>query len=73
MVSLDKGTEMAQNAQERKIQPYKPDSEIRKFCNSLNPDKNGKVKLGGRQLEYMKKVGVSFRRPTERPLTGGWD
>lgn len=73
MVSFDKGKQMAQDARERSRRPYKVDNETYKFMNSLNADKNGKVKLGSKQLDYMKKIGVSFQRPQERPLEGGWD
>ena len=75
MVSSEKGDEMAAKAKEQAKRDYKPTRETLQFIESVRQrtDKNGNVKLGGRQIDYMKKVGVDFRRPKDRPLEGGWE
>ena len=75
MVSREKGDELAKKAIEKGKQDYKPTKEHVQFLNSVKnrADKNGNVKLGGRQLEYMKKIGCQLKAPKERPLEGGWE
>ena len=73
MVSADKGNEMAAKTRESRRKEYKPDKDTLQFVNSLHGDKNGKIQLSGRQLEFMKKKGVSLERPKDRPLEGGWE
>jgi len=75
MVSKEKGDELARKAKERDHKDYKPTREHVQFLASVKnrTDKNGNVKLDGRQLEYMKKIGCQLKRPKERPMEGGWE
>ena len=73
MVSFEKGQAMADKAQEKMHKDYKLKDETRRFLKNINKTKDGKVNLSGREMAYMKKVGVDFRKPKERPLEGGWE
>lgn len=75
MVSFEEGKDIARKAREKRQKDYKPSEETVKFLYSAkgSVDKSGKVKFSGRQLAYMKKIGVSFERPKERPLRGGFE
>ena len=71
MVSSEKAQELkAKYDQEHKRKDYKPDKETREFYNYVKgtADKNGKVKLGGKALEFMKSKGVKFVSPTKEFL-----
>ena len=72
MVSQEKGEYLAKKAVEARHKPYKVDSETGRFLAEVNStSKNGKVKLSGRQLAKMEKIGVNFKRPDYKGLNGG--
>lgn len=73
LVSQDKGDQMAKDAKERQHRDYKPSDETKRFFSEINSkkSKDGQIKLSGRELAYMKKVGVDFRRPEYKGLEGG--
>lgn len=75
MVPYEQGKDMAERARQRQHQDYRPTTETRKFLYEVknSADKNGKIKLSGRQIEYMEKMGVNFKPVKERPLEGGWE
>ena len=75
MVSKEEGDDLARGAKEKAHKDYELSKETRRFLYQAKGtvDKNGKIKLSGRQLQYMEKIGVSFKRPKERPLEGGWE
>lgn len=74
MVPQDKGDDIARRSKERSHKDYKVDPETRKFFSEVrSSSKNGKIQLSGRQLDYMKKVGVTFNRPDYKGLKGGMD
>jgi len=73
MVSEEKGNYLAEKAREKMRKPYKVDLETRKFLEEVKShSKKGKVKLSGRELEFMKKKGVKFERPDYKGLKGGF-
>ena len=73
MVSFEEGEDIACRARERSHKDYKPTKETEKFLSEVNMRaKDGKVKLSGREMAYMEKIGVNFKRPEERPLKGVW-
>ncbi len=75
MVPYEQGKAMAKVAVEKAHKDYKIDRETKRFLievkSTASPD--GKIKLGSRALNFMKEKGVSFIRPDERPLEGGWE
>lgn len=73
MVSYEKGEDIARKARERAHKDYKPTEETKRFLSEVNNrSKDGKVKLSGRELAYMEKIGVNFKRPKDLGLNGGW-
>ena len=72
MVTSEKGNDIAHKAKESNRNDYKPSKDTAQFYASLNKTKDGKVKLSGRQLEFMKKKGVSFKRPDYKGIEGGF-
>ena len=73
MVSQEKGDYLAERAREKMRKPYKVEPETLRFLKEVKMgSKNGKVKLSGRQIEYMEKVGVNFKKPEDKGLKGGF-
>lgn len=75
MVSFEKGEQMAKDAQEKMHKDYKPNDEMIKFFYQVkgSVDKNGHLKLSGRQISYMEKMGVDFKRPEDKGTEGGFE
>jgi hypothetical protein len=74
MVPYEQGADMAERARQRQHKDYRPTDETRRFLYEVQSgaDKNGHVKLSGRQLEYMERIGVNFKRPEFKGTKGGW-
>jgi len=73
LVSQEKGNALAEKAIERRRKPYKIDKDTEQFLSEVNMgSKKGKVKLSGRQLEFMEKKGVNFNKPEYKGLEGGF-
>jgi len=71
-VSQEKGEYLAKRAEENRRRPYKVDLSTRKFLEEVkSTSKNGKVKLSGRQIAQMEKIGVNFKRPKDMGTNGG--
>lgn len=74
MVSQEKGDDIAKRAREKSHRDYKVDKETARFIAEVKDSGvDGKVKLGSRALDFMEKKGVSFKRPKERPMEGGFE
>ena len=73
MVSFEEGEDLARKARERAHKDYKPTQETMKFLKHVESrSKDGKVKLSGRELQYMEKIGVNFKRPEYKGIEGGF-
>lgn len=74
MVPQEQGDDIARRAREKQHKDYKPNDETIKFLFQAKGtmDKSGKVKLSGRQIAYMEKIGVNFKRPKDKGLEGGF-
>lgn len=74
MVSQEKGDYLAEQAKAKLMKPYKLNNETEKFLKGVKmSSRDGKVKLSGRELAYMEKIGVSFNKPKERGIEGGFE
>lgn len=72
LIPFEQAEEIAKKVREERHKDYKPTKETERFLHNISKDKNGKVKLSGRQIEYMEKVGVNFKRPEYLGTEGGW-
>ena len=73
MVPQDKGDYLAERAREKMRKPYKIDKDTEQFLSEVKmSSRNGKVKLSGRQLEFMEKKGVNFKKPEYKGLKRGF-
>lgn len=54
---------------------YKIDQDTERFLSEVKDtvSKDGKVQLGSKALDFMKKKGVHFNRPEDKGLKGGWE
>ena len=74
MVSYEEGEDIARKAREKSHKDYKLNEKTEKFLSEVNMRaKNGKVKLSGREIDYMEKIGVSFKKPEYLGQKGGWN
>lgn len=63
LVSEEKAADMVRAKKEKRDNtPYKASPEMREFMDGVNSDKNGNVKLSGRQIDFMKDRGMTFDR-----------
>ena len=74
-VPFEQGKDMAEEAEKKLHKDYKPTDEVVKFLYQVkgSVSKDGKVQLSGRQIAYMEKIGVNFKRPKDRGTKEGWE
>ena len=63
-------------ASKNKRKPYdKPSDDAMKFMTHISKkkSKDGRIKLSGREIGEMKRLGVHIDNVRERPLKGGWE
>lgn len=72
-VTKEQGDDMARQANERNRKPYKIGKDTERFIAEVSASaKDGKVKLGSRAIDFMKKKGVRFGQTEYRGQEGGF-
>lgn len=75
LCTQEEGDDLARRAIRDARKDYKIDQNTEKFLASIRDtaSKDGKVKLGSRALDFMKKKGVNFERTDYKGEKGGWE
>lgn len=74
LCTKEEGDDLAHRATEKQRKEYRVDEDTRKFLSEIKntASKDGKVQLGGRAIEFMKKKGVKFEKSEYLGQQGGW-
>jgi len=75
LCTQEEGNDIADRAARKNHKDYKSTESTMKFLHYVksHADKDGKVKLSGRELAHMQELGVNFKRPEYRGTKGGFD